>query len=260
MKIFQSFVRATKNMSPLDLFFFSMSFPMRKIRRYRDGRALAKENSLGDRFTLIYDRNMWGSKESASGSGSTLEMTVSIRTLLPELLQNFQIKSIFDAPCGDFNWMQFVDLGSVTYVGGDIVEDLIDLLNARYSNGNRSFLRFDITNQIFPDCDLVLIRDCFFHFSFEDIFLTFTNFLNSKSKFLLSTSHENDSNFINTDIRSGDFRLLDLFSYPFNFSPNYHFQIPEQGEGSAPRRKLYLWDHYQVSAASKNLEKFLRGL
>jgi hypothetical protein len=35
--------------------------------------------------------------------------------------------------------------------------------------------------------------------------------------YLLTTTHIVDDEFKNTDITSGDFRIVDIFGYPFNF-------------------------------------------
>jgi len=239
--------------------FFVASSPFRKLRREFDKRAIARVDSLRDRFTLIYRRNAWGSKESVSGSGSTLAMTTSIRSLLPIIFEKFKIKSILDVPCGDFNWMKLVDLNGVSYVGGDIVKPLVSDLNRNFSSEFISFIQLDITIDSFPKSDLVLNRDCLFHLSYRDIELTLSNFLKSGSSYFLSTSYENGGKFINSEIRSGDFRLIDLFDWPFCFPKSFHFEIPEQGEGTLPPRKLYLWDRDQVSIAHKNLENFLLG-
>lgn len=246
-------------MSFLSLLLFVFSSPFRKLRREFDKRAISRVDSLRDRFTLIYRRNAWGSKESVSGSGSTLAMTTSIRSLLPIIFEKFKIKSILDVPCGDFNWMKLVNLNGISYLGGDIVEPLVADLNRNFSSKSISFMQFDITIDSFPKSDLVLNRDCLFHLSYCDIELTLSNFLKSGSKYFLSTSHKNGGKFINADIRSGDFRLIDLFDNPFCFPTNFHFEIPEQGEGSLPPRNLYLWDRDQVSIAHKNLESFLLG-
>ena len=155
--------------------------------------------------------------------------------------------------------MRLVDLNGISYLGGDIVEPLVADLNRNFSSEFVSFIQFDITIDPFPKSDLVLNRDCLFHLSYRDIELTLSNFLRSGSRYFLSTSYENGGKFINTDIRSGDFRLIDLFDSPFCFPTNFHFEIPEQGEGSLPPRKLYLWDRDQVSVAHKNLESFLLG-
>jgi len=257
MGIFRRLFLAKRNMSFLSLLLFVFSSPFRKLRREFDKRAIARVDSLQDRFTLIYRRNAWGSKESISGSGSTLAMTTSIRSLLPIIFEKFKIKSILDVPCGDFNWMKLVDLNGISYLGGDIVEPLVANLNRNFSSKFITFMQFDITIDSFPKSDLVLNRDCLFHLSYRDIQLTLSNFLKSGSKYFLSTSYENGGKFINADIRSGDFRLIDLFESPFRFPTNFHFEIPEQGEGSLPPRKLYLWDRDQVTIAHKNLESFL---
>ena len=257
MSISRSLLRAKRNMSAYSLLVFIVQAPMRKFRRLADTRAISKADTLEDRFTLIYRRNAWGSKESVSGSGSTLSMTASIRESLPDLFEKFSIRSIFDAPCGDFNWMQRVEMEEIFYVGGDIVEPLIIKLNEEFASKNKSFVLFDITTDLFPKSDLVLSRDILFHFSYQDILLTLNNFLDSGSKYFLSTSYDNDGDFLNSNIRSGGFRLIDLFSVPFSFPRDFHFQIPEQGEGRFPPRKLFLWDCRQVEIASRNLEKFL---
>ena len=257
MRILGRLFLANRNMSFLSLLLFIFSSPIRKLRREFDRRAISRVDSLRDRFTLIYRRNAWGSKESVSGSGSTLAMTTSIRSLLPIVFKKFEINSILDVPCGDFNWMKLVDLNGISYLGGDIVEPLVADLNRNFSSNSISFRQFDITIDLFPKSDLVLNRDCLFHLSYRDIELTLSNFLKSGSKYFLSTSYENGGKFMNADIRSGDFRPIDLFDSPFCFPTNFHFEIPEQGEGSLPPRKLYLWDRDQVTIAHKSLESFL---
>ena len=259
MRIFRRLFLAKQNMPLFSLILFVLGSPFRKLKRALDKREIERVNSLQDRFTLIYKRNAWGSKESVSGSGSTLAMTKPIRSLLPLILEKFEIKTLLDIPCGDFNWMKLVNLNGILYLGGDIVEPLVADLNRNFSSEFISFRQIDITTDPLPKSDLVLNRDCLFHLSYRDIKLTLSNFLNSGSKYFLSTSHENGGTFINTNIRSGGFRQIDLFDSPFCFPTNFHFQIPELGEGSLPPRKLYLWDRDQVSIAYKNLESFLIG-
>ena len=41
-----------------------------------------------------------------SGSGSSLSATLGIRTAIPHLVEMLQIKTILDAPCGDFNYFR----------------------------------------------------------------------------------------------------------------------------------------------------------
>ena len=234
--------------------------PFRRLMHLLDKRAISKVASLEDRFTLIYRRNSWGSKESFSGVGSTLSFTASIRNLLPELFKQYQIGSVFDAPCGDFNWMKLVDLSGIQYVGADIVAPLIKSLQDNYSTPLITFKTLDITKDSFPKSDLVLNRDCLFHLSYSHILAVLQNFLNSSSSYFLSTSHDNNGKFENFDIVSGDFRTIDLFISPFDFPKEVLFEIPEPGDRNIPSRKLYMWDRGQVQIAHANLERYLIGL
>lgn len=260
MKISKRLSRTRTDLPSNSFLLFLLGAPLRRFKRILSNRAISKATSSQDRFTLIYERNAWGSIESASGIGSTLEFTESIRSLLPVLLKRFQIKSIFDAPCGDFNWMRQLDLKGIEYVGADIVSPLIVELQKKYSAPSVTFKHLDLTKEPFPKSDLVLNRDCLFHLSFSDILAVLNNFVISDSKYFLSTSHDNEVNFSNLDIRSGDFRPIDLFASPFNFPTDFLFEIPEPGDGNIPARKIYLWNREQVLVAQSNLEHYLRGL
>src|SRR4051812_19402296 len=97
--------------------FIKSVFPSgaRIYHRIRGGRSTrhAANPSLEIIFSGIYRNNSWGDPESVSGRGSTLARTEVMRKTLPILLANVRAKSLLDAPCGDFNWMQHVDLGGV---------------------------------------------------------------------------------------------------------------------------------------------------
>ena len=61
-------------------------------------------------FTDIYKKNAWSGQESVSGRGSDPAHTRSVTQQLPQVLRQLGVKSILDVPCGDFAWMQHVDL------------------------------------------------------------------------------------------------------------------------------------------------------
>ena len=252
-------IQAKQNLSFYSLAIFIFFTPYRKLKRALDNRALVSVDSLEDRFTVIWKRNAWGSRESVSGTGSTIANTAAIRSSLPIVFEEFKIKTILDIPCGDFNWMKLVDMTGISYLGGDIVAPLISELNENYASGAIQFVQLDITTDSLPKSDLVINRDCLFHLSYRDINNALIRFCESGSKYLLSTSHDNLSTFINTDIQNGDFRLIDLFESPFHFPRNFYFQIPEPGEGSHPPRSLYLWDRNQVGVAQAKLVSYLEG-
>ena len=245
----RKFLFSIKRLGPIGLFRYALQIPMKKYRIRSLTKRMLIAESIKDRFTFIFDQNYWGDGESKSGYGSSLAMTVSLRRELPKLINLFEVKSIFDAPCGDFNWMKEVDLSQIRYTGGDIVKELIEKLQNEYSRDNVNFLEFDLTSNQIPCSDLVLIRDCLFHLSTRDILEVLSNFVKSKSKYLLTTSHLNKRDFVNRDIFSGDFRRLDLFSHPYFLPKEYLFEIVEEADELTPSRSLYLWTHEQVSYA-----------
>ena len=240
--------------------FIFFEYLRRRIRNYQYKRIVRPDFSNEQRFTMIYNKNLWGSIESKSGIGSTLENTTDVRSLLPTILNEFKVKNVFDAPCGDFNWMRDVDLAGVEYLGGDIVKSLVDSLRLDFSTPGVDFTYHDLTKDRFLKFDLVINRDCLFHFSYSDIYAFLGLFLDSGSSYLLTTSHENNNSFTNKDIFSGDFRLLDLFSSPFDFPKDFLFKIAEEYGLDFPARGIFLWDKDQVEVGYRNLGLHLSGL
>jgi hypothetical protein len=169
---------------------------------------------LEQRFARIFTTNLWSS-ESRSGLGSELQATAGVREQLPRLLEALDAGSLLDLPCGDFGWLSAVAL-DLDYTGGDIVADLIASNQERFggAGSRRRFVRLDLTADPLPRADVVLCRDCLVHLSFDHIRLAFENLRRSGSTWLLTTTfldhHEN------TDIESGDWRILNLTSPPFN--------------------------------------------
>ena len=78
-----------------------------------------------------------------------------IRRELPALLRDVGAESLLDAPCGDFNWMRYTELGSVKYIGADVVPSLITRNEERYGRDDRKFMVLDITKNRSSDsrCD-----------------------------------------------------------------------------------------------------------
>ena len=150
----------------------------------------SKQNSQTEEiFTSIFYANLWGGKESASGLGSDLDQTDRIIKEIPHLIQKFSIKSLLDAPCGDFWWMHHTDLSELDlYIGIDIVGGLIDKNKKLYGNEIKLFLHKNIITDPLPKVDLILCRDCFVHLTFNQIFLTLRNIKLSGSKYLLLTT------------------------------------------------------------------------
>ena len=232
-----------------------ISYPYRVLRRKYLFAKILKIGNLQERFTLIYSTNAWGNLESRSGYGSSMQATESIRENLPLLVDIYGINSVLDAPCGDYSWMRRVALPeSLIYIGGDIVQPLVDELQLNFSDPNRKFLHLDITKDDLPKVDLMIVRDCLFHFSFDDILKFLRNFAQSDIDYLLTTTHQTKANYTFADIVTGDFRILDLTKEPFYFSNNSLFSIDEPAEGLLPPRSLKLWPKIAVLEVLENFK------
>lgn len=194
---------------------------------------MLNRNSKSARFHEIYKNNLWGSKESGSGDGSELAYTEGLRTWLIDVCKENHVKQFVDAACGDFNWMREVlPHLEMDYKGFDIVESVIQKNNTNFSTTNISFEVADICKDLLPSCDILMVRDCLFHLSFDDINQTLKNISRVDYKFLITTSHMTDVDYVNSDIKSGDFRWLDISKWPLNFEPKYvfdRFSEPPQG-------------------------------
>lgn len=194
-------------------------------------------------FNHIYKYNLWGDCESFSGTGSSLVYTENLRKELPVVLKKYNINSIFDAPCGDFNWMsEVLKKYPIKYIGADIVEPLVKKNREKFKIADKiDFIVLDIVNDNYPNADLMICRDCLFHLSYNDIFSIIERFLISNTKFLLVTSHDNrNSEFYNSDIKTGDFRKLDLFSAPFML-PKDSLEIINDWIEPDPPRSMHLF-------------------
>jgi hypothetical protein len=214
------------------------------------------EPDLKSVFGHIVEANRWGSEESRSGPGSTLEYTYNLRHELERVIPAFGVKTLFDAPCGDFHWMKEVAFPrGLRYIGGEILPELVRSNIAAHARADRSFIEFDITRDAFPDCDLWFCRDCLFHLPIELIFRALRGFLRSNARYLMASNHINTSGFENTDIASGEFRLLDLHLAPFKFPREVLFKAADYVH-PFPRREMCVWSREQVALALSGTEAF----
>lgn len=190
-------------------------------------------------FGNIYRTRGWDDLESLSGPGSSLSQTEAVRAELPLLIEQLQVHSLLDAPCGDFRWMSETELSVESYLGVDVVRELIEQNVKRYPREGRDFAVLDITKDPLPYSDLILCRDCLFHFSVRAIFAALRNFAATGSKYLLTTTypelHEN------IDIPVGGWRPLNLELPPFGF----------------PRPLRLINEHFLDSHGRLNTEKGL---
>jgi SAM-dependent methyltransferase len=182
-------------------------------RRFAEQAAALSALSLEERFARIYQTNLWSDSESRSGAGSSLDSTAQLRASLPPLLRILNARRLLDVPCGDFNWMSHVDLSGIDYIGGDIVEPMIEANRERYESATRKFIRVDLTSGPVPAADVIVCRDCLVHFSYANIVAAFRTVKASGAKHLLTTTFLDRQ--ANKDIVDGDWRPLNLEKSPF---------------------------------------------
>ncbi|WP_294606324.1 class I SAM-dependent methyltransferase [uncultured Roseovarius sp.] len=196
-----------------------------------------------------------GGKWPVSGFGSTLENTERLRAALPDLFRRYKIKTFVDAPCGDWFWMQHVDLDRVQYIGADISSQIIEANKTNHSGPNRTFLHLDITSDPLPDGDLLMCRDCLFHLKTWLRWEFFRNFAKSNNKYLLTTVVQTPQN---RNLRNnGKFAAFNPMNEPYNFpKPKEiipetadHLDIEEMTKENTEyrHRASFLWSRKQIA-------------
>jgi len=193
-------------------------------------------------FSDIYRRRAWGDCESVSGPGSGVIRTSAFRDQLPRLLEELGVRTLLDAGCGDFNWLKEVSMDLESYIGVDVVEEIVSDLKRTYASEHRRFLNLDIISDKLPQVDLILCRDCLVHLSFSQIFAALGNFKRSNSKYLLTTTF---TRFVdNADIVMGEWRPINLQEPPFSL-PSPLRLIDEkhrESRGDYSDKHLGLWE------------------
>ena len=146
---------------------------------------IKKDNDplVKNRFENIYKNRIWSDLGGGSGAGSTINYTDSVRSILREVINEYSIESMLDAPCGSFIWMPLM-LRNVSedfktrgkrfrYHGVDVVESIIKASKEKYSNeSDWDFSVCDFSSQDLPNgYDLVFSRDALQHLSYEKVSL-----------------------------------------------------------------------------------------
>jgi hypothetical protein len=188
------------------------------------------------RFTKTWEKKSWVTKgvvETRSGCGSTMQGTKIIRELLLKIIDEYNIKTITDAACGDLNWISKVDLKIDKYLGYDIVGKMIDNNIKKYKNDIFDFKCDDVITIDLPASDLIICRYCFQHWEMSDTIMAIKNFKRSGSKYLLATSH--------SPIRyNANLRWIDLEKTPFNL-PKPLVYIKEDINPQDKKAYICLW-------------------
>ena len=210
-------------------------------RRFAERADELTKLGLQERFERIYSTNLWSDPESRSGVGSALDATRVLRAELPKALRELGTRVLLDVPCGDFTWMERVDLAGIQYIGGDIVPSIVAENQRLHESGTRRFALVDLTRDELPDADVLLCRDCLVHLCYANIRAVLANIARSNIRYVLMTSFPGRGG--NRDVQDGDWRTLDFQAPPFSL-PEPRLAIVEQceeEEGSYADKSLLAW-------------------
>jgi len=124
--------------------------------------------------------------ESIAGYGSSLGNVHALIRELPNIFVEFNIKSMMDVPCGDYFWMNRVPKDGVQYIGGDLVDEQVEMVRATYPH--LDVRKINLITDTLPKVDLIFVRDCFIHLPFEFIQRSLKNCVDSGSTYLMASS------------------------------------------------------------------------
>jgi hypothetical protein len=199
-------------------------------------------------FREAFRSNLWGG-DSRSGPGSSREQTAKVEAALPAICKRLGVGRFLDVPCGDFSWMSRVDLRGVSYIGGDLLPEIVAENRERHSQPDRTFLRLDVMTSDLPPADLMLCRDCLVHLSNADVLAALRNIVGGEISWLLTTTFPDETE--NVDIVTGDWRPVDLTAGPFNLPPPV--ELLNEGcteqSGAFSDKSLGLWSVSDLAGA-----------
>jgi 2-polyprenyl-3-methyl-5-hydroxy-6-metoxy-1,4-benzoquinol methylase len=171
-------------------------------------------------FTDLYDHAVWGVNsqgEPHCGSGSTKESSSEYMIFLDKFLRKHEIKTIVEVGCGDWEFMQHMDLSGIQYLGIDVVKKMIDSNNRKFRTHAIAFMHADAAYTDLPQADLFLCKDVMQHLPNKDIFKICSQF--NKFRYCLIVNDVNITepslNNLRLQRRVG-YRPVDLTKQPFN--------------------------------------------
>tara|TARA_B100000767_G_scaffold180685_1_gene168624 strand:- start:328 stop:1065 length:738 start_codon:yes stop_codon:yes gene_type:complete len=238
----------TKNISR----FFKVNYFLRKFYTFKFLKFFLSENYLRKKiFKYIFSSGYWSdysldADKSVSGKGSNYDNTLYLKDELKIFFREKKIKKILDIGCGDFNWMSNLlnDIEYESYLGIDIVKQLVDENSKKYGSKKVKFLSQDIVGENIDfthEFDLILVRHVFIHLKNSNITKTLDKIKKINCKYLAITSDPYRS--INIDLKTeGRYRDINLTIEPFNLKDPIKI-IRESAPGVLNNVDLNIYDN-----------------
>ena len=176
-------------------------------------------------FTQIYKENVWG---AGSGTGSVVENCYPLIGWLQVFLKRQRIETFIDYGCGDWQWMQYVNLDGVTYRGIDCADSIVAQNIRCFGRDNISFSSGTIIESI-AIADLAFCKDVLQHLPNREVIEIIDAFLKN-SKYVIAINGSMGQ-YLNEDIDVGGYRPIDISLPPFNYViENLLEYSPRKGE------------------------------
>jgi hypothetical protein len=174
-----------------------------------------------------------------SGFGSSVAGTAELRKELSEFIQRRRIQSLIDAPCGDFNWMKMVldENEQLSYLGMDIVEELVESNSSLYGRSSVRFAVGDILIELPGEADMWLCRDIIIHLPNKEIEVVLNKARAAPIKYFATTYYPDISNA--GDISFGEFKRVNVCADPF-YWPAPDFILKDNCDDDSGRH-LGIW-------------------
>lgn len=202
-------------------------------------------------FSEIYRKGIWGTTGAGffSGTGS---MDESVTRPYVEMVKKFLLDThggkarVVDLGCGDFVvGRQLIDACG-SYVGVDVVPELIEFLQTSIDDERVRFVCMDIVDDPLPDGDVCFVRQVLQHLSNEQIATVLGKLTKYRAIFVTEHYPSDESQLVkNRDKVHGDrIRLLQnsavyLDAKPFNvihgsMRPMLEVHAHDPGDGNDP--------------------------
>ena len=206
---------------------------IRAFHRYRRAAEHARNAARTPEqvFSEIYRRGTWGKEAGQpffSGTGSsTQSITEPYVVAMTKYLESVPGGArVVDLGCGDFSIGRQLLPHCKSYVGVDVVPDLIRHLNADVKDARARFMQADIIDGALPDGDICLIRQVLQHLSNAQIRKVLAK-LDKYDTVFITEHYPSDDVLVvpNKDkVHGGGIRLFEdsavyLDKEPFNFFP-----------------------------------------
>lgn len=192
-------------------------------------------------FSQIYKNNHWGQ----SGPGSDPANAAPYLRILQDVFNDDRFTTIVDLGSGDWRLMETIYIpGNKNYKGFDIVESVINETKSKHGRDNIQFYYIHKLEELKNEkSDLLIIKDVIHHWSNESIQYFINNILPNFKYALITNDYENLK--INSDIKVGHFRPIDIEAEPFNMK---NLQLLTTYKSHGINKRVYLYTNPRIMA------------